>query len=96
MTPEIHERYAVEIANLKQAHYNEIDQLKREHKIELHTNAQFYEAKLAQEKIIIKRLEDLNRAQEQEINRYKSELGEMRILAEDQVMRIDQLLSEKQ
>ena len=62
----------------------------------MHTNAQFYEAKLAQEKIIIKRLEDLNRAQEQEINRYKSELGEMRILAEDQAMRIDQLLSEKQ
>ena len=60
VTPEIHERYAVEIQTLHQKHFNEIDKLNREHKLELHTNAQFYEAKLSQNLIVIKRLEDLN------------------------------------
>ena len=41
VTPEIHERYAVEITDLKKSHYNEIERLSRKHQIELEAKLQF-------------------------------------------------------
>ena len=62
VTPEIHQKYAAEITEMKNSHFNEIDRLDREHKIMLHNHAQAYEAKIHQCSIDIQKLTDINRS----------------------------------
>ena len=83
VTPEIHNRYAVEIKNLTERHFEEIDSLKRQQKIELHNHAQVYEVKISEGLLHIKKFKDIVRGLEEEINRKKNKIGQMERQEED-------------
>ena len=96
MTPEIHERYAVEIKGLTERHFEEIDNLKRQHKVELHNHAQVYEVKISEGLLNIKKFKEIVRNHEEELQRRKNKIGLMERREEEQDRIIDELRTESQ
>lgn len=61
VTPEIHQRYAVEIESLIKRHQEETEQMTKAHVIELRNVAQAYELKIKESALEIGKLNELNR-----------------------------------
>ena len=83
VTPEIHERYAVEIQALSEKHLAEIEQMERDHKIELYNHAQSYEVKLREWAAEAKKYQDVNSNLEETIKQKLRKIRELEKLGED-------------
>ena len=94
VTPEIHERYAVEITALSEKHLLEIESMQKEHKIELYNHAQSYEMKIREWAAETKKYQDINTNLEETISRKSDRIKELEHLGEEQADRLGELMTD--
>ena len=94
VTPEIHERYAVEIQALAEKHLAEIEEMQKNHKIELYNHAQSYEIKIREWAAEAKKYQDVNFSLEETISYKIAKIKELEQLGEEQANRLAELMTD--
>ena len=94
VTPEIHERYAVEIQALSEKHLAEIEQMQKNQKIELYNHAQSYEIKIREWAAEAKKYQDVNLSLEETLTQRVAKIKELDQLIEEQAKRLAELMTD--
>ena len=94
VTPEIHERYRVEIQALSENHLAEIEQMQKNQKIELYNHAQSYEIRIREWAAETKKYQDINLNLEEDLNQKVSKIKDLELLGEEQANRLAELMTD--